>query len=82
MSRIIQKGDFLLDDIFDLIVGCGERVVVDEDGAIGRDSFGDCRDGLQKRAQGMDTCIECGVDGVAELNEDCGVAERLEHVSA
>ncbi len=55
---------------------------MNEQSAICRDGFGDSRDGLQNRIEGVDACVECGVDGVAELDEDCGVAERLEHVSA
>jgi hypothetical protein len=68
--------------IFDFVVSCYERVVVDEDGAVGGDGFGDGGDGLQKRVQGMDALIEHGINFIAELNEDGGVAERLEHVSA
>ena len=81
MSRLIQMGDFFFNEVFDLVISCCERVVVDEDGAIGGDGFDDGGNGLQKRAQGVDALVECGVDRVAELDEDRGVAERLEHVS-
>ena len=39
MSRLIQMGDFFLDQVFDLVVSCCERVVVDEDSAVGGDGF-------------------------------------------
>jgi len=74
-------GDFFFNEVFDLVISYCERVVVDENSAVGGDGFDDGGNALQKRTQGVDALIEDGVDRVAELDEDRGVAERLEHVS-
>ena len=81
MSRLIQQGDFFLNTIFDLVVGCYERIIVDEDCAIGGNGFDDGGNALQKRVERVDALIERGINFVAELDEDRRIAERLEHVN-